>query len=357
MKSYSLLLIFVVLLGLPLYSQTTSLNALLNRAEVLAYQNPDEAITMIENLQKKILSSDSENRINVLLILGNAYSSKQNYQRAIDYGLEALQIANRTQNNVNSIKALGFISNQYYILQMDDKLSEYLDRSEDAITAHPVPDSLNYIVANIYFLRALNYKDQLDSKFSILYFNRSIDAYKKANYKNSKINLPIIYIQKGYSFYDLKMMDSASVCFQKAYSISKANGIASNVAYSQVGLAKVEYNKKNFVQALSYLKSAKQELNTSENLSLQTEIYKGFTENYLALKDDENYKESAERYHQILNENEKYDVAGMVNILKTQHENNAQHILETKKKYSLIAICIVLFLLMTGWFLNRILSK
>lgn len=355
MKSFFFHIICLILFfGTILQAQQREIQQQLNKAGLLVYDNPDEAIELLEKLQIGLDESDLDNHIKIMLLLGSAYSSKQNHKEALRYGFEAEELVRNTVKYPEQLKTLGFIANQYYILQIDEKVNEYLDKSEKVIAAHPVPDSVNYLVANIYFIRALNYKDKLDCNFAVNYFNKAIASYKKSDYKNSKINLPIIYIQKGYCFFDQNRLDSADYSFRRAYEISSENEIIYNESYALIGISKVLYKRGDYHSALDTLLRIKRE---RLPVSVNSEIYKELSENYLKMKDFEQYKTYSERYLDTAKEMEKGDVLSIQNLLELQKKEGDDETKSKNKQYFFLYFLII-FLLVTAVFVtSRLIRK
>lgn len=327
------------------FAQKADFQDSLNKAELLVYENPEKAIEMAHALRSEIEKKDYRLQISILLLLGNAYSSKQNYQKALEHAFSAYELAQKSEHYVDELKVLGFIANQYYILQLDEKVDFYLDKSEKIISQTPIPDSLDYVVANTYFIRALNYKDKLDCNFAINYFNKAIQVYEKSNYPNSKINLPITYIQKGYCFFDQKELDSADYNFRKAYQISLKNKIVYNQSHAQIGISKILFERKDYKSAIDTLVKVENELESSAPLSLRADIYKNLSDNYLKLEDYKNYKQYSDSYLNIKKEMDSLEVKFVENILDSQLSNAENSIQTEKNKVILFGSLMIVSLL------------
>lgn len=339
--------IIFLLLSLSIFSfaQKSRFQDSLNKAELLVYENPEKAIEMAQDLQSEIDKKDYKKQISILLLLGNAYSSKQNYQKALEQAFSAYELAKKSEHAIDELKVLGFIANQYYVLQLDDKVDFYLDKSEKIISQAQIPDSLDYVVANTYFIRALNYKDKLDCNFAINYFNKAIAVYEKSNYPNNKINLPITYIQKGYCFFDQKQLDSADYNFRKAYEISVKNQIIYNKSHAQIGISKILSEKKNYKSAIDTLMQIEQELETSSPLSLRAEVYKNISDNFLLIKDYKSYRKYSDSYLKIKKEMDSLEVKFVENILDSQISNADDSIQKEKNKTIIIGLILTISLI------------
>lgn len=335
---FSLLCIFVS-------AQQSGFQDSLNKAELLVYENPEKAIEMAQEFQSEIDKKDYRKQISVLLLLGNAYSSKQNYQKALEQAFSAYGLAQKNDDTIFELKVLGFIANQYYVLQLDDKVDFYLDKSEKIIAQAEIPDSLDYVVANTYFIRALNYKDKLDCNFAINYFNKAIAVYEKSNYANNKINLPITYIQKGYCFFDQKQLDSADYNFRKAYEISVKNQIVYNKSHAQIGISKILSERKNYKSAIDTLIQVEKELETSSPLSLRAEVYKNISDNFLRIEDYKNYQKYSDSYLKIKKEMDSLEVRFVENILDSQISNSDAFIQKEKNKVTIFGLILIISLI------------
>lgn len=316
----------------------------LNKAELLVYENPEKAIEMAQQLQSEIDKKDYRKQISLLLLLGNAYSSKQNYQKSLEQGFSAYELAKKNDDAIFELKVLGFIANQYYVLQLDDKVDFYLDKSEKVISQAQIPDSLDYVVANTYFVRALNYKDKLDCNFAINYFNKAIAVYERSDYANNKINLPITYIQKGYCFFDQKQLDSADYSFRKAYEISVKNQVVYNKSHAQIGISKILSERKNYTSAIDTLIQVEKELETSSPLSLRAEVYKNISDNFLRIEDYKNYKKYSDSYLKIKKEMDSLEVKFVENIMDSQISNADDSIQKEKNKMMIFGSILIISL-------------
>lgn len=318
-----LLIIFVlgVFANLISFAQNKDLSKQINEANSLVYNNPDKAILQANILLKNIKKEDISNRINIYLVLGGAFSTKEKHYEALNFGFEAYDLVKNTNYNTEQIKALGFIANQYYILQMDDKVGYYLDNSEKIIAQKPLNDSLNYLAANIYILQAIRYKDKLDCDFAINYFDKSLKAYKSANYKNSKFNLPIIYIQKAYCFYDLNQLELAKKNFEDAYNIAIKSDNEYAKSYALIGLAMVLTKNGQYQQSNDSLEKVKNNFNSQTSLGLQLETYSALTENYYKLENQNAYLKSADLLKKTIHLNDSVNTSSIEKILEDQHQN------------------------------------
>lgn len=343
LKSHMIL--FLILIAIALRAQEKQFQDSLNKAELLVYENPEEAIELANSLQAKINRKDAPQKISILLLLGSAHSSKQQHQKALEYAFEAYELAKKSEDFIDELKVLGFISNQYYILQLDEKVDFYLDQSEKIISQHAIPDSIDYIVANTYFIRALNYKDKLDCNFAINYFNKAITIYQNSDYSNSKINLPITYIQKAYCFLDQHELDSAEYNFKKAYDISLKNKITYSQSHAKIGISKILFEKKDFNAAIDTLKKVEKELETSSPLSLKSDIYSNLSDNYLQIQDFENYKKYTDFYLKVKKESDASEVKFAGNILDSQLSESDKNF-KIKERNVLISGIIILISLL-----------
>lgn len=340
------IILSLILVSVFSFGQKKSFQDSLNKAELLVYENPDKAIEMAQTLQYETGKGDYRKQISILLLMGSAYSSKQNYQKALDCAFNAYELAKKSEHPADELKVLGFIANQYYILQLDEKVDFYLDKSEKLIDQAQIPDSIDYVVANTYFIRALNYKDKLDCNFAINYFNKAIKAYENSDYTNSKINLPITYIQKAYCFFDQKQLDSADYNFRKAYEMSAQNNIIYNKSHAQIGISRVLTEQNNYQAALDTLRKVEGELETSSSISLQAEVYKSISDNYLLIQDYENYKKYADSYLKIKNEMDSLEVKFVENILDSQISNAEDSI--QKEQHKLLIWGSILIISLVG---------
>ena len=104
-----------------------SIDSLLSAAKKQVYDNPDEAI----EIGKMILNDsllDPNIRINGLFVVSLSYTTKRDYEKAIEYALQSKTLFDRIDPRwqIGSINQIGSL---YQELKLYDKAISYLDES------------------------------------------------------------------------------------------------------------------------------------------------------------------------------------------------------------------------------------
>ena len=273
-----LYLLFLIL-SVSGFSQTeTGLEKQVSEVDRMAFVDPDSALVMVKKLTPKI--DEDKLKSKLLLAKGSAYSVKHLSSAALRSGFEALDISQKSQDSLMMVNTLGFIGNQYYILKLNKKAINYLNRAETIINFLK-DESLDQMSANIYFVKALIYKDNLDPAFAITYFDKAINQYKKYNDQSSLLNKNITKIQKGYSLIDIGKADEAEALFQEVINESGRYKMSEVSSYAKVGLAITYDNKKDFIKANKILLDTEKKIGKTGNVGLLTEVYDALSQNYL----------------------------------------------------------------------------
>ena len=229
---------------------------------------------------------DSFGIANVLSNIANVYALQGGEERALDYALRALGIAEHLGNKVRVLESLNAIAFIYFGKEeTKEKALEYLLRALPL--AEEVGDSLQYgtISENIGEI----YSDKKDYKKAEEYFFRSIkhgshgEITAFANNGLGRLKLE----QKKYS--------EALDFHQKALRLSEELGSKPNIEKSLDGIGNVYYEQGDYKTALEYFKQAVaigEELKFAHDLEV---IYDELADTYSALNDYKN----AFKYQQL----------------------------------------------------------
>lgn len=267
-----------------------------NAATLNVYDNPDKTIEV--GIRMFETSKDQPKRqINALLLISNAYSSKREYEKSLDYAIKARELSKKSNDSRSEIAVLNKIAAQYHQLGINDKALQYLDESDQIIAAYPHQDSVQMVIGNNHGVRGFIYRDQLSCDIAIDYFNRSINQYKK-NLSNNKTqaNMSVVTYNKGNCFVTLGQMDSAKITLQQSLNLAIKAEAKSLEAFSRKGLAEVYTLQGNYDDAISELNKALEISKNVGDLVLNQGIYKGLADNFLAINDWVEYQEYYDKY-------------------------------------------------------------
>lgn len=346
LKTYHLLLFLGLNLFQISFGQRVS-DEEYNAATLNVYDNPDKTIEV--GLRMFETSKDQPKRqINALLLLSNAYSSKREYEKSLDYAIQAKDLSKKSNDVRSEISVLNKIAAQYHQLGINDKALQYLDESDQLIANYPFKDSIQMVIGNNHGVRGFIYRDQLSCDIAIDYFNRSLNQYKK-NLSNNKTmaNMSVVSYNKGNCFVTLGQMDSAKITLQQSLNLAIKAEAKSLEAFSRKGLAEVYTLQGNYSEAISELNNALEISKNVGDLVLNQGIYKGLADNYLAINNWQEYQKYYDKYLQTESQNKTEERKTIsVSLAKHSEEINAE-IKDIKFNFGIgifIAIAIILIL-------------
>lgn len=317
-----------------------------NAAMLNIYDNPDKAIEvgirMFETSQ-----NNPKRQINAQLLLANAYSSKRDYEKSLEYALKARELSKSSSDPRSEIVVLNKIAAQYHQLGINDKALQYLDESDQIIASYPHKDSVGTIIGNNFGVRGFIYRDQLSCEIAIDYFNRAIQQYKK-DLGNSKTlaNMSVITYNKGNCFITLAQTDSARITLEKSLELAKTSEAKSLEAFSRKGLAEVYTLQGNYNQAISELNNALEISKNVGDLVLNQGIFKGLSDNYLAINDWDEYQNYYNKYLKTETQNRNEERKTISTSLSKHSEEINAEIDNTKSTYTLAIFAVVIFILL-----------
>lgn len=324
----------------------------LAQAEKLMLSDPKKSFGLARNLLKEH-SLTHENKVRSLFVLTNTSNILEKPLDVIKYGNLTLENATEDNDLIIKIKALTLLGNTYQSIQLTEKLRTNLDQAEQLLSSSAVPDSMNVIRGNIFYLKAMNYFSSMDGNIALSYFDKAIHQYLISKEPVAKINLKFAYINKGWALIDQKRFDLAKQNFASAkvdlesspnkYPPLFVERLETTSALAEAKIYSVQNNPERSNAILFGI------LNDQKNIqvkkSVENDIYKLLADNFLKKNDvakhdyyQNLYISRADKYNQM--------AANLVNkLIQQEDEEYAVKKKETDLKYFLlIGIILVLFL-------------
>ena len=281
-KKYLLFLI-IVLTTISISAteqQNKQADSLIKAATKNVYENPNQAITS----GKSIFENETysiKTRTRALILISSAYSSKRDYKKALEYIIKAKEFSNSLDDDKLQIQILFRTGVQYQQLKIFDKSIESMEEIEKRSLTSSSRDSTGTFLAASYLVKGFIYKDNLNCDIALEFFNKALNEYDRLgkNYHNRSIG----FYNKGNCHILLSEYKQAKESFNKAIEYANFENASSLVSFAQKGMAEVYTLEGKYQEAIILLQSA---LNKSKNvgdLVLNSSIYKGLFENYLAL--------------------------------------------------------------------------
>ncbi|MFC0605450.1 tetratricopeptide repeat protein [Winogradskyella pulchriflava] len=259
------------------------------------YENPDKSIELGLNIYNNTNFS-RKSRARSLMLVSLAYTSKRDYQKALEYVVKADEFTKDLNDKVLQIEILFRTGILYQQLKIFDKSIEYLEKTEQQALLYPVRDSVGKLLANSYTVKGFIYKDNLNCDIALEYFNKGIKEYQRLKNTDVNTNLSIVHYNKGNCYTLLSEYNEAIKSFNKSIAFAQIENANSLIAFAQKGLAEVYTLQGEYRQALNLLHTALNKSNNVGDLVLNLGIYNGLFENYLALNQWDEYQKYYDLY-------------------------------------------------------------
>jgi len=304
---------------------------------LLMYKNPDEAI----RIGNKIIIDSKEDidyKIRAYKLISDAYSSKRDYQKSLEYVIKANQILHLSKDALLKIVITNKMGIQYHQLKIYDKSIQYLDQAEQMMLDHPVKDSVLYYLGANYIVRGFIYKEKLNCDIAIEYFDKGVNSLLISKSKLANSGISIAKYNKGNCYILSSNYSKAKENFQLAIDYAKNVNASSLQAFALKGLAQVYTFEGKYTEAVTSLQEALTISTKVNDLILNQEIYKGLSENYLALNKWEEYKHFHFEYlstQKLIKERERKSISDSLSEKKSE--------LNAKLNRDFSSLCMVYF--------------
>ena len=351
-----LLLFFFGFLG---NAGTQQIKNPVDKAEKLMLVNPKSAFQIAEKAYQN--SPDRKTKLRLLFVMTNTSSMLQNPLNVIRYGNEALSVAN-DNDVVTKIKILGILGNTYQAIKLNEKTRIYLDKAELLLSSPKIPDSLSYIKGNIYYLKAMNYFNSLDSDIALSYFDKAINQYLSSKHPYAELNLKLAYLNRAFTLIEQKNLSQAleslklaGINTRETSQIYPPQFVDLQSEFIELAKAKIYSIQKNTDLSNGILlKMLERRKNSTVRDDIENDVYKILSDNYLITKDIKKHDYYQELYLKRLAQTNK-DAAVWVNKLMLQeklHSKMESDRIRSKYVYSIV-LSLVIFLSLFIYLLMR----
>lgn len=253
----------------------------------------DEALKYFEecvDLNSKIEDeSQVASTASTLNNIGLIYKKKGNYNKAIDYYLQSLNIREKVNDTSGVISSLNNISTIYLEMGEDEKAKEVINRCLKVVDLHEDTRSAAIAFNNL----GMVYERQKKIRKAIKAFKQSIQLFKKTN---SLRDIALITSNVGVMYRDLEEIDSAF------YYIHQASDIGKEINDPEV-IASTDFNL-----AILYIDSSPSKAivlgEKARDISIQIHSIQTQKESaevlWRAYRNKKNYKKSLEMYEEYI---------------------------------------------------------
>lgn len=268
----------------------SKLDSLLKQAKLDIYEKPESVIKLGDSLYKSADSSP-ETKVNALMLISDAYSSKRDYEKSLKYFQIANELSKKDNNIDLQIVVLSRTAVRYQQMKVYDKAIQYLDECDKLIAANPDQKTKHqYTQGNNYIVRGLIYKDQLNCDIAINYLNKGIDLYKKSVTTLKYANLSIAYYNRGNCYIQLLDYKEAKNSFDQAIISADKVDASSLKAFALKGMAEVYNQQGDHKRAIELLQDGLKISKKVGDLILNRELYLNLANNYKSIDNWDEYK-------------------------------------------------------------------
>ncbi|HAK12675.1 MAG TPA: adenylate/guanylate cyclase domain-containing protein [Chitinophagaceae bacterium] len=216
---------------------------------------------------------------NILNNIGAIYFNQKDLTNALEYYLQSLKLAEKTKDKLRILSALNNIGGVYFEKPAThDKALVYFLKALPLSAELNDTESFGTTAANlgeIYYVRN-------DDSLALVYFNKSAKAF------NDSENSPYAYNNLGKVYDRQKKYDLAILYHKKALGIARKLNGSLDIVQSLMGLAKTNISKKNWKEALTYLKEAEQIATKHQYSGELKNVFESFSFVYNQISDYKN---------------------------------------------------------------------
>jgi tetratricopeptide (TPR) repeat protein len=330
-------------------------DAILKKYQNEIYINPDKVIKICDSIlvQKDI---NVNIKIKTLKLKSDAFSSKRDYQKSLDYMIKANDILPRTEDELLKIIVLTKMGILYHQLKIYDKSVYYLDESEIKCRKYAVKDSVSISLSTNYIVRGFIFKEKLNCDIAISFFDKAIKEIKQSSkYSQNYNKVSIAKYNKGNCYLLMGKLELAKASFLEAEFFAEKQKSSSLKSFALKGLAQVNTLKGDYHSAISQLEKSLKISSLVYDLVLYKEIYKGLSENYLATKNLERHKYYNNSYLntlELLNNKERLSL----NNILDQKDQEIEILLREERKFKSFwhYLLLILIFIVPALFISKI---
>jgi len=282
--------VILLMMALPTSAQNKiRLDSIVKSASNQMYINPDivikSGLIVLKEAGKNI-----DYKILGYKLISDGYSAKRDYEKSLEYVMKASQLLSYSNDQLLKINTLNKIGIQYHQLKIYDKSIESLDQSEHLMLDYPVPDSIRGYLGINYIVRGFICKEKFNCEIALDFFDRGIIELQKTKTKRGNSAISIAKYNKGNCYILMLNNQLAKQNFEQAFEYAKGINALSLQAFALKGLAQVYTLEGNYQLAIETLNNAMVLSSSVDDLILNQEIYKGLSENYLAINKWDEFK-------------------------------------------------------------------
>ena len=332
-------------------------DSILKKALIGIYENPDESLKIGNNLLAK--EKDPNTKIEIYLLISNAYVAKRNYDESLKNLLKAKELLNESSTIKLKINLLVAIAMQYQQMELFSKSFETLNEVENNLLQ---TSDDNFKFSNLgrnYAIRGMIYKNQSNPELALEKFFIAEKNFKQAKLSKANLsNLSVVSYNIAYCYIEMNQFQKAKKYFIESATFAKKANAKSLEAFAYKGLAEMFHLNNQHQESLKMLADAEKIAGNNGDLVLNEGIYKGMADNYLALNNLTEYQFYNKKFQDIRFERKQSELKSINSSIdnQTKEMQKKTEIIASKyKKMNLVIIAV--FLIFTGILIYLISKK
>jgi len=339
---------------ITVFAQTTENNQL-KLATDLLFSNPEKSAKISEKAFAE--AKNYNDKIKALSKLVNAQMVLGDISQVINNCVKGISLSNEKNDTINQIRFLSMLGNQYQQLNMNNDAKKNLDEAENLINTIDLPKDLLFIKGNVYNVKGIVFKNELNCEFAVKYFDKALDVYNKLPSRDViTTNKLLIDIQKAVCLESLGNSKEAENIYKMILKVNDP-GIGFNKYFASVGLADIYLKRNEVDNADKMLQTINVNEFSSYDLELTGLFFKLKSQTSYLKKDSKLYLYYFEKYNNNLNQISQSQNQIISRLVKNDKENFAEKI--NKNLMRNIALIFMLIIIFSGFllFFYRFLRK
>jgi signal transduction histidine kinase/CheY-like chemotaxis protein len=260
-----------------------------------AAANQQEVTSLRQKLET--VSNDNE-RISILLDLSEKLET-DSAQKALQFAIQAKELAEKTDNQAYLSNALVKIGNAYLSLNefRDSKINydKALELLQQLNSKEPNRDDFNLQLAETYYGLGLACYYLGNFEQSVILYQDALRKYMAFNDRQKVAN---IYQNMGLVHYDLKSFDTSLEYYFKSLELNEKLNNKTNIAGLTQNIGLFYYTKKDFQKASAYINKS---LNNYKELEDNEGIASSFSNLGLICQQQKEYTKALEYFKEAYN--------------------------------------------------------
>lgn len=304
---------YIAFIALLLYCDLRAQDPLLDRAQEFIHTNPDETIKIGELLLTKEQYEPHYNNIN--LWIAKSHHNKGNYALALQH---LFATGEQVLSSDFKFKVLLIKADILRNLHLHKQCDLYLEQAQDLLANHKVDEiSLKETAIAKIKIRGLLNKEKDNETNNI--WER---ADKKYDYSDDNFTQKWLLL-KANILESTQQTDSMEYYYEKVLSFGYSGFNKIQRLEALVGLSKVYFEREEYARAIDTLLKCEKEAGKLEHPFLLADIENQLSNNYLAVKEQENQNQSYSNFLMYKTNSEKAEtdaVNTFYNLVTQEYE-------------------------------------